>query len=388
MSSAEGSSFGCGGSSFGCGSSSFESDSSRRAEDLIRRARRSSEGDSFNNFLSRLAEAERRDAGQLPLPSPALNSSPPVSEAGGSSVRSSRLQAALNAKVAEKKAKKKAARKASAAAPPPPPSASPGREHSKKKKKKQQQQPATPPSLRKGATPSMKHLLDMDDPVSAPVSPREEEHVKELRRRAARPVDLEPRAVDRERNRARDGKRRAEDGRAISPAGTPSGTPSGTPPSSFARRGVADGSLVSATAAEGRDRNFSAWSDAFTNAIAASAADLGSVARGVRSTIDGSGSIVDSVLNNACGAVSRVSGSVSEVSSYLPAPPVPGHYLSAPPIPVPSALANASSYLTNPAGIVQGIASAVDRAAELAPQAAFAGAAVGVRGVGAALSRY
>jgi hypothetical protein len=157
-------------------------------------------------------------------------------------------------------------------------------------------------------------------------------------------------------------------------------------PTSAVRRGDAG---MMAAAVEGRSRNISAWGDALTNAVATSPSHWSDIAghvfdgaaRRVSSSLDGGGGgggsgggpSIDGLFNHAFSAVSRVSESIGDVGSYLPAPPIP----------LPSSMSDVQNYLPPPpAAMLQGVTGALrnlDRVAELAPNAAAYATAGGLR---------
>jgi hypothetical protein len=373
-------------SSFEAGSSSFDASTSsiKRSQDLIRRMKRNSGGEDGGggvDFLARLAAAEQRDV----LGGSAPTSPTPPSEAGSSVPSSTRLQATLNARVAEKRAARKAAKNAGKERH--------SRQHSRKKKKKEKPdgassrrveparpvtppRPLTPPSLRKSAaTNSMQNLLLADNPVSNPASPRDDERRAALAREAARGVDLGPRRADRERLREQDALAAQQGWRLAAaayqrrqPPGRGQGLASSAPAS--ARRQQQHHHQQAAAAIEGRSRGMAAWGDALTNAVATSPSHWSNIAGHV---FEGSARRVggtDGMFSNAFHAVSRVSNSIGDVGSYLPAPPIP----------LPSSIMEtATAYLPPPSALVQGVGGMIDKAAELGPTLATHASIAGMR---------
>ena len=380
-------------SSFEAGSSSFDASTSsiKRSQDLIRRMKRKSGGEDGGggvDFLARLAAAEQRDV----LGGSAPTSPTPPSEAGSSVPSSTRLQATLNARVAEKRAARKAAKNAGKERHT--------RQHSRKKKKEKPDgassrrveparpvtppRPLTPPSLRKSAaTNSMQNLLLADNPVSNPASPRDDERRAALAREAARGVDLGPRRADRERLREQDALAAQQGWRLAAaayqrrqPPGRGQGLASSAPTS--ARRQQQHHHQQAAAAIEGRSRGMAAWGDALTNAVATSPSHWSNIAghvfEGSARRVGGTDGMFsgapDGMLSNAFHAVSRVSNSIGDVGSYLPAPPIP----------LPSSIMQtATAYLPPPSALVQGVGGMIDKAAELGPTLATHASIAGMR---------
>ena len=152
-------------------------------------------------------------------------------------------------------------------------------------------------------------------------------------------------------------------------------------PTSAVRRG--DAAMMTA-AVESRARNISVWGDALTNAVATSPSHWSDIAghvfdgaaRRVSASLNGgagdsSGGApsIDGLFNHAFSAVSRVSESIGDVGSYLPAPPIP----------LPSSMSDVQNYLPPPPAMMQGVSGAWERVAELAPNAAAYATAGGLR---------
>lgn len=121
-----------------------------------------------------------------------------------------------------------------------------------------------------------------------------------------------------------------------------------------------------------------AWGDALTNAVATSPSHWSNIAghvfegsaRRVGGTDGMFSNAPDGMLSNAFHAVSRVSNSIGDVGSYLPAPPIP----------LPSSIMQtATAYLPPPSALVQGVGGMIDKAAELGPTLATHASIAGMR---------
>ena len=431
-----------------------------------------------HDFLSRLEKAERRDQ--------------EVDEE-----RSARASAAVRAKVAEKAAAKKAKKKkkaehkaaamSSAAAPqqqqkaqkaPPPPPAQPrpqpaqrhqapllpedeqlapirdkiphagGRALPASASRPQQQQsraPEHPHALRHTrATNSMQNLLDADNPVSQPVSAREEDERRAERRAAARGLDLRASTEEVEQARTLLNDTFHQRGRMVPPRGlaSPASTPGGgtpvwgTPPitpqgSSVGRRhGRHQGRRQSGEQPGGRQRRASHDNgsssftvDAVLNGMVSGPVSVldgfgagrarslsvpsstpsanwsnlaGSIFDGARKqlkdTVDAAleqSTLLDSVAQSTVAVVNRAAEAGAQAGSYLPPPPIPSAVSNL----ASRVQDNVADYLPapglNPGGVMQAFDNAVSEVApNVVAYAGVGGMAGGARLVGVAATEY